>query len=110
MPFFKLSDSEAETLFGTLTKRLAAYGGGLMAAQVHLPAGSVAPEHRHPHEQITYVIHGRVSYRIGGETRELGEGDSAYVPGDTEHEVTALEDTLVVDVFSPQREDFLPAS
>ena len=110
MPFFKLSDSEPETLFGSLTKRLAAYGGGLMAVQVHLPAGSVAPEHQHPHEQITYVIHGRVSYRIGDETHELGEGDSAYVPGDTEHEVSALEDTLVVDVFSPQREDFLPAS
>ena len=110
MPFFKLSDSEPETLFGSLTKRLAAYGGGLMAVQVHLPEGSVAPEHQHPHEQITYVIHGRVSYRIGQETSELVGGDSAYVPGDTGHEVTALEDTLVVDVFSPQREDFLPSS
>ncbi|NBB89829.1 MAG: cupin domain-containing protein [Spirochaetes bacterium] len=110
MPFFKLSDSEPETLFGSLTKRLAAYGGGLMAVQVHLPEGSVAPEHQHPHEQITYVIHGRVSYRIGAETGELAGGDSAYVPGDTGHEVTALEDTLVVDVFSPQREDFLPST
>jgi quercetin dioxygenase-like cupin family protein len=110
MAFFKLSDSTPETLFGSLTKRMAAHGGSLMAVQVHLPQGSVAPAHGHPHEQITYVIHGRVSYRIGDETRELAEGDSAYVPGDTEHEVTALEDTLVVDVFTPQREDFLPAS
>ncbi|MFP4068386.1 MAG: cupin domain-containing protein [Spirochaetaceae bacterium] len=108
MAFFRIADSAPETLFGTLTKRLGAYGGNLMAVQVHLPAGSVAPAHRHENEQITYVIRGRVSYRIEGETGELGEGDSAYVPGNAEHEVNALEDTLVVDVFSPMREDFIP--
>ena len=109
MSFFRISESAPETLFGERTKRLGARGGKLMAAQVHIPAGAVAPAHSHPHEQITYVISGRISYRIGGETQELGAGDSTYVPGDTEHEVTALEDTLVVDVFTPQREDFLPA-
>jgi quercetin dioxygenase-like cupin family protein len=109
MPFFKLEDSTPESLFGTLTKRLTAYGGKLMTVQVHIPAEATAPAHSHPHEQVTYVVSGRVSYRIGDETKELGAGDSTYVPPDTEHEVTAKEDTLVVDVFTPQREDFLPS-
>ena len=110
MPFFELRDTTPETLFGTLTKRLVAHGGNLMAVQVHIPEGAVAPAHQHPNEQITYVIGGRVSYRIGEETRELQAGDSTYVPGGAEHEVTAMEDTVVVDVFTPQREDFLPSS
>jgi quercetin dioxygenase-like cupin family protein len=107
MPFFELESSTPEPLFGSLTKRLIAHGGKLMAVQVHIPAGAVAPAHQHPHEQITYIITGRVSYRIGAETQELSDGDSTYVPPDTEHEVTAAEDTVVVDVFTPQREDFL---
>jgi quercetin dioxygenase-like cupin family protein len=110
MPFFKLADSTPESLFGALTKRVIAHGGKLMAVQVHIPEGAVALAHQHPHEQITYVIRGRISYRIGDETWELAEGDSTYVPPDTQHEVTAVEDTLVVDVFTPMREDFLPGS
>jgi quercetin dioxygenase-like cupin family protein len=107
MPFFELEEAKAESLFGTLKRRVIAHGGKLMAVHVELSAGSVAPAHRHPHEQITYVVSGRLSYRIGERTQELAAGDSTYVPPDTEHEITAVEDAVVVDIFSPQREDFL---
>jgi quercetin dioxygenase-like cupin family protein len=45
--------------------------------------------------------------RVGGEERILKKGEIAYVPPDVEHEVEMLEDNLLLEVYSPIREDFL---
>lgn len=62
---------------------------------------------KHPHEQIVWMLKGRMDFRIGNERRAMTAGDVAVIPGDTEHEGFFPEDTEVVDVFSPPREDFL---
>jgi quercetin dioxygenase-like cupin family protein len=79
----------------------------MMQMVVRLDAGSHLPEHQHPHEQITYVLRGRLRLTIAGVPHDLAPGVSICIPGDTPHAADALEDTLVVDTFSPPREDLL---
>jgi quercetin dioxygenase-like cupin family protein len=70
-------------------------------------AGAHAGAHQHPHEQIVWMLKGKMDFRIGNERRSMIAGDVAVIPGDTEHEGFFSEDTEVVDIFAPPREDFL---
>ena len=75
--------------------------------EVTLDEGAIVPGHTHPHEQIGYVATGRVRFEIDGEKRELRAGDSYLIPGGVSHQVTALEPSVCIDVFSPVREEYL---
>jgi unsaturated pyranuronate lyase len=72
-----------------------------------IKAGARAAPHRHPHEQIVWMLKGQMDFRIGNERRSMSAGDVAVIPSDAEHEGFFPEDAEVVDVFSPPREDFL---
>ena len=87
-------------------RRVLSYGQRLMVVQVTLEEGAVVSVHSHPHEQITYIIEGRLSMEVEGQTHVLGPGDSLLLPGGVEHGATVIERTLVVDTFSPPREDY----
>jgi quercetin dioxygenase-like cupin family protein len=63
--------------------------------------------HRHPHEQIVWMLKGRMEFRLGEERRMCGPGDVVVIPGGQEHEGWFHEDTEVIDFFAPPREDFL---
>jgi len=81
--------------------------GKVMCVMFRLLKGSDAPPHAHPHEQVATVITGRLIARVGDESREMGPMDGYRVPPNIPHKVTVLEDTIVIDSFSPIREDFL---
>jgi quercetin dioxygenase-like cupin family protein len=81
-------------------------GERMMLCEVHLAEGAVLPSHVHPHEQTGYLVSGRLSLKIGDERRQVAPGDSWMVPPDVPHEARAIEATLVIEVFSPPREDF----
>ena len=72
-----------------------------------MKAGAHADAHRHPHEQIFWIISGRMDFRLGDEKRSCVGGDLGVIPGGVEHEAWFPEDTEVVDIFAPPREDFL---
>jgi len=72
-----------------------------------IKAGAHAGAHQHPHEQIVWMLKGKMDFRIGNERRSMVAGDVAVIPGNTEHEGFFPEDTEVVDIFAPPREDFL---
>jgi len=72
-----------------------------------MKAGAHAAAHRHPHEQIFWVISGRIDFRLGDDKRTCVAGDVGVIAGGVEHEAGFPENTEVVDVFSPPREDFL---
>lgn len=72
-----------------------------------MKAGAHAAAHRHPHEQIFWVRSGTMEFRLGDEKRTCRAGDMGVVPGGVEHEAWFPEDTEVIDIFSPPREDFL---
>ena len=84
-----------------------AAGQAMMQMLVHLDAGSHLPAHSHPHEQITHVIRGRLRLVVGGVPHECGPGDTLLIPGGVEHEADTLETAVVIDTFSPPREDLL---
>ena len=72
-----------------------------------MKAGAHAAAHSHPHEQIFWILKGKMEFRLGNERRLCGPGDIAVIPSGIEHEAWFPEDTDVIDVFSPPREDFL---
>ncbi|WP_227270802.1 cupin domain-containing protein [Roseobacter weihaiensis] len=89
-------------------RRVLAHGGGMMLVEFTFPkSGIEAPMHSHPHEQLGYVKSGAIDLHMNGETTRLTEGGSYYVPPDMPHGVTILEPTVLVDAFTPRREDFL---
>ena len=105
--FFLKSEQAVETVAPGVTRQILARGGGLMTVEVHFVKGDAMPPHKHPHEQVSYILSGRFEGYIGGHKTILQAGDTYYVPPDVEHTVAALEDSAILDVFTPQREDFL---
>ncbi len=98
-------DAAAIEMFPGVVRRTLNSGDRTTLIEVTLAADAVAPSHTHPHEQVGYVASGRVRFEIDGEERELRAGDSYLVPGGASHEVTALEPSVCIDVFSPVREE-----
>jgi quercetin dioxygenase-like cupin family protein len=96
-----------EALPGIRMKTLA-YGEKTLLSEFLLDAGSLLPRHSHPHEQTGYLVRGRIRLTVGGQTHEVGPGDSWSIPGGTDHSAEVLEDALAIEVFSPVREDYLP--
>ena len=93
---------------GGIRRKVMAYGDKLMAVYVEFKAGAVAARHHHPHLQISYVQSGSLVTHIGDQTRVLKGGDFYYIPADLEHGVEAIEETILIDFFTPMREDFVP--
>ncbi len=94
---------------GGVRRKIMAYGDQLMAVYVEFKRGAVGALHQHPHLQITYIQSGAFTVHIGGETRVLRGGDFYYIPAEARHGVEALEDSILVDFFTPMRADFVPA-
>ena len=69
--------------------------------------GAVAARHSHPHEQIVVMVQGKLRLKVGDAETVMGRDDIVVIPPNTPHEAEALEDTVVIDIFSPPREDFL---
>ena len=106
--YFHDRDLEREIVeAGQISRKVRARGGALMMVEVFFQTGACGAEHRHPHEQVTYCLSGVFEFTIAGETRLVRAGDSLYVPGGAEHGTRCLEGGHLLDVFTPQREDFL---
>ena len=91
-----------------LLRRTLVWGDRMMFVEFTVPKGSGVPLHHHPHEQVGYVVSGRIEFTIGEQVRVLGAGDAYLMPSEVPHWTTALEDSVVVDVFAPVREDYVP--
>ncbi len=72
-----------------------------------LTAGSKMPEHRHPQEQIVHILSGRMKLIVEGKPHEMAPGDSFYLAGNVPHGVETMEETRVLDTFSPPRDEYL---
>jgi quercetin dioxygenase-like cupin family protein len=106
---YRWDDMPKERVSSTLERRLIS-GERVMLAQVSLQKGCVVPRHQHVHEQFTYVIEGALRFSIGdeqGDKLAVGAGEVLHLPSNVWHEAAVLQDSLVLDVFSPPREDWL---
>ena len=84
------------------------YGDHTLMTEVKMDNGAVIPPHSHPHEQTGYLVSGQLEFVVNGEHLIAKPGTSWNIAGDVEHSATAIEETIVVEVFSPVREDYLP--
>ncbi len=90
-----------------LKRRVLAYNEKLFLAEHEMVKGWVGTVHSHPHDQIVYVVHGHLKVTCHGKTFEIRTGDTFVVRGGVEHGASALEESLVIDVFTPWREDYI---
>ncbi|HEX8268186.1 MAG TPA: cupin domain-containing protein [Pyrinomonadaceae bacterium] len=83
-------------------------GEKLMICRLRFAPFVVTPEHDHPHEQMTIVEKGRVRFFIEGEEKIAEPGDVLQFRSNCWHGATMLdEEVVLIDIFTPIREDFL---
>ncbi len=104
--FGAFADLPEEKLSDKISRRVLS-GEKSMMVWWSMKAGAHGAAHRHPHEQIAWMLKGAMEFRIGEEHRLMGPGDIAVIPAGVEHEAWFREDTEVIDIFAPPREDFL---
>ncbi len=97
---------EPKKLSPLLQRKILAWSGALMMQELHFKKGGIGEPHSHPdHEQVGYIVSGRFAVRVGDKEDVLGPGDSFYAGKGVLHGVLALEDAVLIDVFTPVRED-----
>jgi quercetin dioxygenase-like cupin family protein len=77
-----------------------------MVVEFRSEAGVKIPVHSHPHQQVGYVVSGRIEIAVEGVTTVCGPGDSYAIPGGVEHGALFPVESIVIDCFSPPREDY----
>ena len=87
-------------------KMRAIHGESMTVTYWNLEKGAAIPEHSHPHEQIGSVIEGEIEVTLNGELRRLRKGDVLVFASDSRHSVVVLENSYVIDVFHPVRDDY----
>ena len=90
-----------------LTRETLTYGDGVMLCLFRFAKGAVLPKHHHAHEQAGYVIQGAIEFTIGESTFVMRAGDSYIARTNQPHCGFALEASVVLDAFSPVREDYV---
>lgn len=90
-----------------IQRQIMGYDSKLMIVKVKFDKGAVGTQHTHPHSQATYVASGKFELSIGGVKKILEAGDGYYVAPDEIHGCVCLEPGILIDTFSPYREDFL---
>jgi quercetin dioxygenase-like cupin family protein len=105
-PFAELAAVEPHEIWDGVLGRVVA-GTRSTLAVIELAADAVVPEHRHDNEQLGVLVAGSLTFRIGGETRDLGPGGTWRIPPDTPHDVRVGSDgAVVVESFAPARADW----
>jgi quercetin dioxygenase-like cupin family protein len=106
MQNYKWETIASEQLSSKISRRMIV-GAKQMLVQWEFRRGAVAARHSHPHEQIVVMVHGKLRLSVENTEAILGQDDIVVIPPNAPHEAEALEDTVVIDIFSPPREDFL---
>lgn len=88
-------------------RRTIAAGEKMHQIYVRLDAGSTVTLHRHHNEQIAFCVSGNLLLTIDGKLHDLKPGQCALIPGNVPHSADVNVDTIVIDTFSPPREDML---
>ena len=106
MRFFSEGELVVKQVFDGIGLR-AVSGDKAMMTFFDFAPDAVIPSHKHPHEQITYVVKGELEFTVEGETQVLGEGDGVVVLSNQEHSARVLsKPAKAVDAWYPIREDY----
>lgn len=105
--FYKREDSGYMMPADGVRLKTLVHGEKTHLCEFRIDKGSMVPKHSHPHEQTGYLVSGRVKFIVEDEEFEAEPGDSWCLPGDIVHAAETLEDSVIVEVFSPVRDDYL---
>lgn len=83
------------------------YGDKTLFTEFKMEKGSEVPKHSHPYEQTGYLISGKIQLSIEDEKFNVDPGDSWCIPMNIEHKAEITEDSVLIEVFSPVRDDYL---
>lgn|SRR5574344_368252 len=100
-------DQKKNDLGGGVTRKVLSYAKNIMICEMTFKKGSIGALHHHPHEQIGYVVSGSFEVSDGGKKTVIHAGDTYYESPNAEHGVVALEDSVLIDVFTPMRDEFV---
>jgi quercetin dioxygenase-like cupin family protein len=105
--FIHTADMEWEKLGGGVSRKFLGYDNQIMMVQVKFEKGAIGSPHQHFHTQATYCAAGKFEFTIGDEVKVVEAGDGVYMEPNILHSALCLEEGMLIDVFSPVREDFL---
>jgi quercetin dioxygenase-like cupin family protein len=106
MSHYRWADVQNEQINSAIARRFIT-GDSVTVGRFELKQGGVVPTHAHANEQISMVLSGVLRFTIDGKDTIVRAGEVMQIPGNAAHGVEVLEDTVVVDVFSPVRQDWI---
>lgn len=105
---FLFGDTQKIEVVGEGVRRqVMGYNDEIMLVKVWFEEGSIGCVHSHRHSQVTHVVSGEFDVNIEGEIVRMKGGDSFYIPPNEHHGAVCVKAGVLIDVFSPVREDFL---
>lgn len=105
--FIENNDIPWENVGEGVKRKIMAWDDKLMVVKVQFEKNGIGPLHKHYHSQITHIESGVFEVEIGGEKKILSAGDAFYIPPNILHGAVCVEAGVLIDVFSPMREDFI---
>jgi quercetin dioxygenase-like cupin family protein len=105
--FIEDKDISWEQMDTGVQRKIMGYDDNLMVVKVNFETGGVGKLHQHFHSQITHIESGIFEVEIDGVKKVLSAGDGFYIPPNVIHGAVCLEAGVLIDVFSPMREDFI---
>ena len=105
--FCKYENTTVHQLAPDCIRHVLARTENLLNCRLDMKSGHTAPAHSHPHEQCTYVISGKVEITAGSDKQVLTSGDSVSFAPNVEHKYLVLEDSVVLESFTPMRDDII---
>jgi quercetin dioxygenase-like cupin family protein len=105
--FLNKDEVKWETTGEGVRRQILGYDNQIMLVKVEFQKDAIGSEHSHPHTQSTYVASGLFEFTVNGETKLVREGDGIYIAPDLLHSVKCIEPGILIDAFSPMREDFI---
>ncbi|MBO9657205.1 MAG: cupin domain-containing protein [Chitinophagaceae bacterium] len=105
--FISNNDVPWEVIGDGVRRKIMSWDDKLMLVKVEFQRNGVGVLHQHHHSQITHVESGSFEVEIGEEKRVLKAGDAYYIPPNVWHGCVCLETGVLIDAFSPMREDFI---
>jgi len=101
---------EWEELGGGVSRKFLGYDNQIMMVLVKFEKGALGSPHQHFHTQATYCASGKFEFEVDGVKQIVKAGDGVYIEPNLLHSAVCLEEGMLIDTFSPIREEFLDGS
>ncbi len=106
--FYQANSEGFKTVLPGVRLKTLTHGERTLFSEFRFDKGAVVPVHTHVHEQTGYVVKGEMRFTVDGQVIIAKAGDCWNLPSNVPHGAVALEESVVVEVFSPVRENYLP--